>query len=75
MEQPSDVESHALAEATANFIRWQAERVAERDALLLKILNEVNHDYAHGGPSRLNEATIREIEKTLGVHLEKGGLV
>lgn len=50
--------------------REQAEclEMCERQtALLSDILNEVNGDYAHGGPSRLSEALIQKIEKILEV--------
>ncbi len=59
-----------LAEDTVDKIqevRQLKREIAERDALLRKILDEVNTDYAHGGPSRLSEEIIRDIEKILGV--------
>ena len=50
--------------------REQAEclEMCERQtALLSDILNEVNIDFAHGGPSRLSEALIQRIEEILEV--------
>lgn len=66
-----DVTTHeamaGLLKAAKQHSFLQKREIAERDALLRKILDEVNTDYAHGGPSRLSEEIIREIEKILGV--------
>ena len=43
------------------------EMCEKQTALLSDILNEVNRDYAHGGPSRLSEALIQRIEEILEV--------
>ena len=46
--------------------REECTGMCERQtALLTDILNDVNGDYAHGGPSRLNEETIKRIEEIL----------
>lgn len=47
-------------QATINTLR---EMVTESHQLLRDILAEVNRDYAHGGPSRLDENTIKRIEE------------
>lgn len=44
------------------FLSW---KVAAQAALLADILNEVNRDYAHGGPSRLSEELIQRIEEII----------
>jgi len=68
MEEVTTHEAIARMIETAKEHSFLLKReIAERDALLRKILDEVNADYAHGGPSRLNEATIAEIEKVLGI--------
>lgn len=49
----------------SGLITFLSGKVAVQAALLRDILAEVNSDYAHGGPSRLNEETIKRIEEIL----------